>query len=101
MRLLVRFKLSFGRPIGVILKPNSFGTIFFFIPPLVAEAFDAGGVDGEASWIAHVLLVMAVIFIIISFVTGRRARLPFDPTNSVLVSEESTLRRPYPATAGL
>ena len=63
--------------------------IIFLIIALIAEAFGAGGVAGEASWIAHVLLVISVIFIIISFVTGRSARLPFDPTNSVLVSEES------------
>jgi uncharacterized membrane protein YtjA (UPF0391 family) len=32
---------------------------------LIAEAFGASGVAGEASWIAHVLLIIAVIFIII------------------------------------
>jgi uncharacterized membrane protein YtjA (UPF0391 family) len=46
--------------------------IIFLIIALIAEAFGAGGVAGEASWIAHVLLVMAVIFILISFVSGRR-----------------------------
>jgi uncharacterized membrane protein YtjA (UPF0391 family) len=42
--------------------------IIFLIIALIAEAF----VAGETSWIAHVLLVMAVIFILISFVSGRR-----------------------------
>jgi uncharacterized membrane protein YtjA (UPF0391 family) len=46
--------------------------IIFLIIALIAEAFGAGGVAGEASWIAHVLLVTAVIFILISFVSGRR-----------------------------
>jgi uncharacterized membrane protein YtjA (UPF0391 family) len=46
--------------------------IIFLIIALIAEAFGAGGVAGEASWIAHVLLVIAVVFIIYSFVTGRR-----------------------------
>ena len=46
--------------------------IIFLIIALIAEAFGAGGVAGEASWIAHMLLVIAVIFIIISFVTGKR-----------------------------
>ena len=46
--------------------------IIFLIIALIAEAFGAGDVAGEASWIAHVLLVMAVIFILISFVSGRR-----------------------------
>jgi uncharacterized membrane protein YtjA (UPF0391 family) len=39
---------------------------------LIAEAFGAGGLAGDASWIAHVLLAIAVILILISFVTGRR-----------------------------
>jgi uncharacterized membrane protein YtjA (UPF0391 family) len=46
--------------------------IIFLIIALIAEAFGFSGVAGEASWIAHVLLVIAVIFIIISFVSGRR-----------------------------
>jgi uncharacterized membrane protein YtjA (UPF0391 family) len=46
--------------------------IVFLIIALVAEAFGAGGIAGEASWIAHVLVVIALIFIIISFVSGRR-----------------------------
>jgi uncharacterized membrane protein YtjA (UPF0391 family) len=46
--------------------------IIFLIIALIAEAFGARGVAGEASWIAHVLLVIAVIFIIMSFLTGRR-----------------------------
>jgi uncharacterized membrane protein YtjA (UPF0391 family) len=46
--------------------------IIFLIVALIAEAFGFSGVAGEASWIAHVLLVVAVIFIVVSFVTGRR-----------------------------
>jgi uncharacterized membrane protein YtjA (UPF0391 family) len=46
--------------------------IIFLIIALVAEAFGQSGVAGEAAWIAHVLLIIAVIFIIISFVSGRR-----------------------------
>jgi uncharacterized membrane protein YtjA (UPF0391 family) len=46
--------------------------IIFLIIALVAEALGAGGVAGEAAWIAHVLLVIALIFIVISFVSGRR-----------------------------
>jgi len=45
--------------------------VIFLIIALIAEAFGAWGVAGEAYWIAHVLLVIAVVFIIISFVTGR------------------------------
>jgi uncharacterized membrane protein YtjA (UPF0391 family) len=36
----------------------------------------AFGVAGEAAWIAHVLIVIAVIFIIISFFSGRRGGPP-------------------------
>lgn len=46
--------------------------IIFLIIALVAEAFGASGVAGEAAWIAHVLLVIALIFIVVSFITGRR-----------------------------
>jgi uncharacterized membrane protein YtjA (UPF0391 family) len=56
---------TFGFPVPLV---NNLA----FIIALIAEAFGAGGVAGETSWIAHVLLVMAVIFIIISFVGGRR-----------------------------
>jgi uncharacterized membrane protein YtjA (UPF0391 family) len=46
--------------------------IIFLVIALVAEALGAGGIAGEAAWIAHVLLVIAVIFIIVSFFSGRR-----------------------------
>ncbi|MBV9645331.1 MAG: DUF1328 domain-containing protein [Verrucomicrobia bacterium] len=46
--------------------------IIFLIIALIAEAFGVGGVAGEAYWIAHVLLVIAVIFIVVALVTGRR-----------------------------
>ena len=46
--------------------------IIFLIVALIAEVFGFSGVAGEASWIAHVLLVVAVIFIVVSFVTGKR-----------------------------
>jgi uncharacterized membrane protein YtjA (UPF0391 family) len=92
LRLLVGFALPFGPAQSVLFKTNlsklfcfdsSFKNvtlhevmlryaIIFLIIALIAEAFGAGGLAGEASWIAHVLLVIAVIFIIISFVTGRR-----------------------------
>jgi uncharacterized membrane protein YtjA (UPF0391 family) len=93
LRLIVGFTLSFGSRLnrGYLKRifPNYFCfhssfknvtlhevmlryAIIFLIIALIAEAFGAGGVAGEASWIAHVLLVIAVIFIIISFVTGRR-----------------------------
>ena len=38
---------------------------------IIAEILGFTGVAGEATWIAHVLFVIAIIFIIISFVTGR------------------------------
>jgi uncharacterized membrane protein YtjA (UPF0391 family) len=38
---------------------------------IIAELFGLYGVAGEAGWIAHVLFVVALIFLIISFVTGR------------------------------
>ncbi len=83
LRLLIGFTLSFGPAQSVLFKTDSVETILFsflmlryaiifLIIALIAEAFGAGGVAGEASWIAHVLLVIAVIFMIISFVAGRR-----------------------------
>lgn len=46
--------------------------LIFLVIAIIAEAFGFSGAAGEASWIAHVLFVIAIIFLIISFVTGRR-----------------------------
>jgi uncharacterized membrane protein YtjA (UPF0391 family) len=46
--------------------------IIFLLIALIAEAFGFSGVAGEASWIAHVLIVVALIFLVISLVSGRR-----------------------------
>jgi uncharacterized membrane protein YtjA (UPF0391 family) len=46
--------------------------LIFLVVALIAEIFGFSVTAGEAAWIAHVLFVIAIIFIIISFVTGRR-----------------------------
>jgi uncharacterized membrane protein YtjA (UPF0391 family) len=46
--------------------------LIFLVVALIAEAFGFSGVAGEASWIAHVLIVVALIFLVISLVSGRR-----------------------------
>jgi uncharacterized membrane protein YtjA (UPF0391 family) len=46
--------------------------LIFLVVAIIAEFFGFSGAAGEAVWIAHVLFVVALIFLIISFVTGRR-----------------------------
>ena len=45
--------------------------VIFLVIAIIAELFGFSGIAGEASWIAHVLLVIAIIFLVISFVAGR------------------------------
>ena len=45
--------------------------LIFLVVALIAEFLGFSGVAGEAAWIAHVLLVIARVFIVISLVTGR------------------------------
>jgi len=53
-----------------VWRPIFLRIIFFVIAG--SRGIGAFGVAGEAAWIAHVLIVIAVIFIIISFFSGRR-----------------------------
>jgi uncharacterized membrane protein YtjA (UPF0391 family) len=46
--------------------------LIFLVVAIIAEIFGFSGAAGEAAWIAHVLFVIAIIFLIISFFTGRR-----------------------------
>jgi uncharacterized membrane protein YtjA (UPF0391 family) len=46
--------------------------LFFLVLAIIAEVLGFSGAAGEAAWIAHVLFVIAIIFLIISFVTSRR-----------------------------
>ena len=45
--------------------------LIFLVVAIIAEFFGFSGVAGQAVWIAHVLFVIAIIFLIISLVTGR------------------------------
>jgi uncharacterized membrane protein YtjA (UPF0391 family) len=69
-RLLHSTVFDYGLPLSSDIMLRY--AIIFVIVALIAEAFGVSGVAGEASWIAHVLLVVAVSFIVVSFVTGRR-----------------------------
>jgi uncharacterized membrane protein YtjA (UPF0391 family) len=44
----------------------------FPVVAIIAEIFGFSGAASKAGWIAHILFVIAIIFLIISFVTGRR-----------------------------
>jgi uncharacterized membrane protein YtjA (UPF0391 family) len=46
--------------------------LIFLVVAIIAEFFGFSLAAGEAAWIAHVLFVIAIILLIISFVTGRR-----------------------------
>ena len=66
------FSFLFSRCDSMLERVMLRYAVIFLIIALIAEAFGFSGVAGEASWIAHVLIVIAVIFLIISFVSGRR-----------------------------
>ncbi len=49
--------------------------LMFFVVAIIATALGMGGIAGLSAEIGYVLVVVAVIFLIVAFVTGRSARI--------------------------
>jgi uncharacterized membrane protein YtjA (UPF0391 family) len=46
----------------------------FLVVAIIAAVFGFGGIAGEATWVAKILLVVFLILAVDSFVLGRRGR---------------------------